>query len=88
MHCVKGALDGAEADVPQIETILAVESVPRYRTITRELEEYPAEVECGHLEEQAESVLQDGVVQYTWLKYTKGRPSINLPKLSQLMTHG
>ena len=37
---VKGALDGAEADIPQIEVILAVESVPRYRTLTRELEEY------------------------------------------------
>ena len=48
---VKGLLDGAEADVPQVETILAVESVPRYRTLTYELEEYPAEVECGHLEE-------------------------------------
>ena len=48
---VKGVLDGAEADVPQVETILAVESVPRYRTLARKLEEYPAEVECGHLEE-------------------------------------
>ena len=48
---VKGALDGAEGDVPQVETILAVESVPRYKTLTRELEEYPAEVECSHLEE-------------------------------------
>ena len=48
---VKGALDGAEADVPQVETILAVESVPRYRTLTCEVEEYPAEVECSHLEE-------------------------------------
>ena len=76
---VKGALDGAEADVPQVETILAVESVPKYRTLTCELEEYPAEVECGHLEEQAESLLQEGVAWYTWLKCTKGRPSINLP---------
>ena len=47
----KGMLDGAEADVPQVETILAVGSVPRYRTLTHELEEYLAEVECGHLEE-------------------------------------
>ena len=53
MH-VKGALDGAEAYVPQFETILAVESVPRYRTLTHKLEEYPAEVECSHLEEQAD----------------------------------
>ena len=52
---VKGALDGAEEDVPQVETILAVESVPRYRTLTHELEEYLAEVECSHLEEQVES---------------------------------
>ena len=54
---VKGGLDGAEANVPQVETILAVESVPRNRTLACELEEYPAEVECGHLEEQAESLL-------------------------------
>ena len=74
---VKGALDGAEADVPQVETILAVESVPRYRTLTHELEEYSAEVECGHLEEQVESLLQEGAAWYTWLKCTKGRLSIN-----------
>ena len=48
---VKGVLDGAETNVPQVETILAVESVPRYRTLACELEEYPAEDECGHLEE-------------------------------------
>ena len=54
---VKGALDGAEVDVPQVETILAVESVPRYGTLACKLEEYPAEVECGHLEEQVESLL-------------------------------
>ena len=76
---VKGALDGAEVDVPQVETILAVESVPRYRTLTRKLEEYSAEVECGHLEEQVESLLQEGTVWYTRLKCTKGRPGINLP---------
>ena len=76
---VKGALDGAEADVPQVETILAVESVPRYKTLTCELEEYSAEVECGHLEEQAESLLQERVAQYMWLKCTKGILSINLP---------
>ena len=76
---VKGALDGPEANVPQVETILAVESVPRYRTLTHELEEYLAEVECGHLEEQAESLLQEGAVRYTWLKCTKERLSINLP---------
>ena len=76
---VRGVLDGAEADVPQVETILTVESVPRYRTLTHKLEEYPAEVECGHLEEQAESLLQEGAARYTWLKCTKGRPSINLP---------
>ena len=48
---VQGVLDGAEADVPQVESILAMESVPRYRTLTGELEEYLAEVECGHLKE-------------------------------------
>ena len=76
---VKGALDGAEANVPQFETILAVESVPRYRTLTHKLEEYLAEVECSHLEEQVESLLQEGAVRYTQLKCTKGRLSIKLP---------
>ena len=76
---VKGVLNGAEVDVPQVQTILAVKSIPRYRTLTCEVEEYPAEVECSHLKEQAESLLQEGVAQYTWLKCTKGRPSINLP---------
>ena len=54
---VKGALDGAEANVPQVETILAVVSVPGYRTLACKLEEYLAEVECSHLEEQVESLL-------------------------------
>ena len=45
-----GALDGVEADVPQVETILAMESVPRNGPLAHELEEYLAEVECGHLE--------------------------------------
>ena len=85
---VKGALDGAEANVPQVKTILAVESVPRYRTLTHELEEYLAEVECSHLEEQVESLLQEGVAWYTWLKCTIGRPSINLPLWLWVMTHG
>ena len=76
---VKGVLGGAETDVPQVETILAVENVPRYRTLTCELEEYLAEVECGHLEEQVESLLQEGAAQYEQLKCTKGRQSINLP---------
>ena len=75
----KGVLDGAEADVPQVETILAVESVPRYRTLTHKLEEYLAEVECGHLEEQAESLLQEEAAWYPQLKCTKKRLSINLP---------
>ena len=47
---VKGVLDGAEADVPQVETILAMENVPRNGPLAHELEEYPVEVECGHLE--------------------------------------
>ena len=76
---VKGVLDGAEVDVPQVETTLAVESVLRYRTLTHKLEEYLAEVECGHLEEQVESLLQEGAAWYTQLKCTKGRPSTNLP---------
>ena len=85
---VKGVLDWAEVDVPQVETIQAVESVPRYRTLTHELEEYLAEVECSHLEEQMESLLQEGVAWYTQLKCTKGRLSINLTQLLWVMTHG
>ena len=54
---VEGTLDGAEADVPQVETILAVESVPQYGTLAGELQEYPVEFECGHLKEQARSLL-------------------------------
>ena len=54
---VEGTLYRAEADVPQVETILAVESVPRYGTLAGELQEYPVEVECGHLKEQAGSLL-------------------------------
>ena len=50
---VEGTLYRAEADVPQVETILAVESAPRYGTLAGELQEYPVEVECGHLKEQS-----------------------------------
>ena len=53
---VEGMLYRAEADVPQVETVLAVESVPQYGTIAGELQEYPVEVECGHLKEQAGSL--------------------------------
>ena len=49
---VEGMLDGAEVNVPQVETILAVESVPGYGTLAGKLQEYPAEVECGHVKEK------------------------------------
>ena len=54
---VEGMLDGAEADVPQVETILAVESVPWYGTLAGELQEYLVEVECSHLKEPTGSLL-------------------------------
>ena len=54
---VEGVLYGAEVDVPQVETILAVESVPQYGTLAGELQEYPVEVECGHLKEQVGCLL-------------------------------
>ena len=54
---VEGMLDWAEADVPQVEAILAVESVPQYGTFAGDLQEYPVEVECSHLKEQARSLL-------------------------------
>ena len=46
---VEGMLDGAEVNVPRVETILAVKSVPGYGTLAGKLQEYQAEVECGHL---------------------------------------
>ena len=54
---VEGMLDGAEVNVPQVETVLAVESVPGYGTLAGKLQEYLAEVECGHLKEQVGSLL-------------------------------
>ena len=54
---VEVVLYRAEADVPQVETILAVESVPWYGTLAGKLQEYPVEVECGHLKEQVGSLL-------------------------------
>ena len=42
---VEGTLDGAEANVPQVETIMAVEKVPGYGTLAGKRQEYPAEVE-------------------------------------------
>ena len=54
---VEGMLYRAEVDVPQVETILAVESVPQYGTLAGELQEYPVEVERGHLKEQVGSLL-------------------------------
>ena len=54
---VEGTLYGAEVDVPQVGTDLAVESVPQYGTLAGELQEYPAEVECSHLTEQVGTLL-------------------------------
>ena len=55
---VEGMWYGAEADVPQVETILAVEGVPQDRTLAGELQEYLVEVKCGHLKEQVGNLLQ------------------------------
>ena len=41
-----------------LETVLAVEGVPRYGTLAGKLQEYLVEVECGHLKEQVGSLLQ------------------------------
>ena len=57
MH-IEGTLGGTEANVPQVKTILAVESVPGYGTLAGKLQEYPAKVECGHLKEQLMTSLQ------------------------------
>ena len=63
---VEGTLDGAEANVPQVKTILAVESVPGYGTLASKLQEYPAEVECGHLKEQVGILLEVEEARYMW----------------------
>ena len=70
---VESMLDGAEANVSQVETILAVESVPGYGTLAGKLQEYLAEVECSHLKEQAGSLLEVEAVRYMWLICMKGR---------------
>ena len=70
---VEGTLDGTEANVPQVEPILAVESVSGYGTLAGKLQEYPAEVVCSHLKEQVESLLEAEAARYMWLKCTKGR---------------
>ena len=62
----EGMLYGAEADVPQVETILVEESVPQYGTLAGELQEYQTAVECGHLKEQVRNLLQVYVAWYTW----------------------
>ena len=54
---VEGMLYRAEVDVPEVETILAVESVPQYGTLASKLQEYLVEVESNHLKEQAGSLL-------------------------------
>ena len=61
----KCTLYGAEVDVPQVETVLAVEGVHQYGTLAGELQEYPIEVECGHLKEQAGNLLQAYAACYT-----------------------
>ena len=68
---VEGMLYRAEADVPQVETVLAVEGVPQYGTLAGEFQEYLVEVERGHLKEQAGSLLQAYVAWYTQLICTK-----------------
>ena len=74
----EGTLYGAEADVPQVETILAVKSVPWYGTLAGELQEYLVEVECGHLKEQAGNLLQEYVAQYTWVNMHKRKMTYKL----------
>ena len=62
----EGTLYGAEADVPQVETVLALESIPQCGTLASKLQEYLVEVECGHLKEQVENLLQVYAAQYMW----------------------
>ena len=69
---VEGMLDGAEANVPQVETILAVESVPGYGTLAGKLHD-PAEGECGHLKEQVGSLLEVEAAWYMPLICTQER---------------
>ena len=54
---IEGTLYRAEVGVPQVKTILAVESVPQCGTHASEVQEYLVEFECGHLKEQVGSLL-------------------------------
>ena len=67
----EGMLYGAEVDVPQVETVLAVESVPGCGTLAGKLQEYPVEVECGHLKEQVGNSLQAYAAWYTQVNMHK-----------------
>ena len=62
----EGMLYGAEVDVPQVETILAVEGIPWYGNLAGELQECLVEVECSHLKEQVGNLLQAYAAQYAW----------------------
>ena len=56
---VEGTLYGAEADVPQVEPILVVESVPQDGALAGQLQKYAVKVKCGHLKEQVGKLLQE-----------------------------
>ena len=56
---VEGMLYGAEADVPQVEPILAVEGVPWDGALAGQFQKYAVKVKCGHLKEQVGKLLQE-----------------------------
>ena len=56
---MEGTLYGAETDVPQVESVLAVEGVLGDGTLACQLQKYVVEVKCSHLKEQVGKLLQE-----------------------------
>ena len=69
----EGSLYGAEANVPQVESILALEGVPQDGVLVGQLQKYAIKVKCGHLKEQAGKLLQVEATQYLWVNLHRGR---------------
>ena len=56
---VEGSLHVAEVNVPQVESVLALDGVPRDGALAGQLQKYAVEVKCGHLKEQVGKLLQE-----------------------------
>ena len=56
---VEGSLYGAEVNVPQVESILALKGIPQDGTLAGQLQKYAVKIKCGHLKEQGGKLLQE-----------------------------